>query len=188
MAEKDKASQAAVAISVGAAIAAAWALLGKRALAAPLEGGIVSLDEATMQLIIAIAQASGNIDSNILQALVKLQAIIDKPGAGAGQGWPTNAQGTRTFAVACVLANQAYPVPDMTVPDGMALLIKSSPLNALGSFVRVAKTPAECTNPNSSWPLILNESISYFVKNADAFHISSNVAGSIALFSAEQRS
>ena len=188
MAEKEKTSQAAVVISVAAAIAAAWALLQERAQAAPSEGQIFGLDDATMNLLIAIAQASGNIDSNTLEALNKLQQIIDKIGTGGLGGWPPSAKGTRTFTVLCPAVATAYPVPDMEIPDGMALAIKSSPLNAIASLIFVARTPAECTNPNSAWPLALNEAITYQVKNANAFFVSTNVAGSIAIFTAEQRS
>ena len=186
MAEKDKPSKAAIVVSVGAAIAAAFALMQKRAEAAPAQ--IVGLDEATMNLLIAIAQASGNIDSNTLAALAKLQAIIDKIGVGVGRGWPPNAEGARTFAVLCPAVATPYQVPDMEIPDGMSLAMKASPLNAVGSYTFVARTPAECTNPNSAWPLVPNESITYQVKNANAFYVSTNVAGSIAIFTAEQRS
>ena len=193
MAEKDKASQAAVVVSVGAAIAAAFALLQKRARAAPLEPSqVVSLDEATMNLLIAIAQASGDIDSNTEDALAKLQEIIDKIGVGAPgvpgvQGWPPNAEGTRSFAILCAAAATPYQASDMEIPDGMSLAIKAWPLNAAASLIFVARTPAECTNPNSAWPLIPNEAITYLVKNAKAFYVSTNIAGSIAIFTAEQR-
>ena len=190
MAERNKTSDAAMFVSISAAIAAACALLQKRVEAAP-PGQIVSLDEATMNLLIAIAQASGNIDSNTLNALAKLQEIIDKIGVGGDgggviQGWPPNATGIRTLAVQCPLAATAYQVPDMEVPDGMALAIKSSPVNAAASLIYVARTPAECTNPNSSWPLVPNEAITYFVKNTNTFYVSTNIAGSIAIFTAEQ--
>jgi hypothetical protein len=189
MAKNDSASKAAMVVSIGAAIAAAYALTQKRAQAAE-PSQIVSLDEATMNLLIAIAQASGDIDSTTLDALDKLQEILDKIGAGApgGQGWPPNAEGIRSFAVLCPAAATAYPVPDMEIPDGMALAIKNSPLNAAAALIFVARTPAECTNPNSSWPLVWNEAITYLVKNANAFYVSTNIAGSLAVFTAEQRS
>jgi hypothetical protein len=183
MAKRNKTSDAAVVISVGAAIAAAWALLQKRAQAAP--GQILSLDEATMKLLIAIAQASGNIDTNTLDALDKLQEIIDKIGVG-GRGWPPNTEGTRAFSVACPIAATPYQASDMLVPDGLSLAIKSSPVNAAASLMYVARTPAECTNPNSAWPLVRNEAITFRVKNANAFYVSTDTAGSTAIFTAEQ--
>jgi len=188
MAGGSKTSDTAIVVSVGAAIAAAWALLQKRAQAVPpgqIVSQIVSLDEATMNLLIAIAQASGNIDSNTLNALAKLQEIIGKIGVG-GRGWPPNTEGTRSFAVACYLAATPYQAPEMAIPDGMSLAIKSSPANAAAALIYVARTPAECTNPNSAWPLVRNEAIAYKVKNANAFYISSDTAGSIAIFTAEQ--
>ena len=190
MPERDKASQAAVAVSVGAAITAAIALLNNRAQASPTDSQIFSLDEATINLLVAIAQASSNIDSNTLAALTKLQGIIDTivTGAPGGQGWPPNAAGVRILTVLCAVVATPYPVSYMEIPDGMALAIKSSPFNAIGSIIFVAKSPAECLNPNSAWPLALNESITYFVKNANSLNVSTNVAGSIAVFTAEQRS
>jgi len=182
MAEKDKSSKAAVVVSIGAAVAATLALLQQRVKAEPSQ--IVGLDEATMNLLIAIAQASGNIDTD-------LDLVIDAINSLAlegGQGWPPNAEGARTFAVLCPAVATSYPVPDMEIPSGMSLAIKASPLNVPLSLLFVARTPAECTNPNSAWPLIPNESITYQVKNANAFFISTNIAGSIAIFSAEQRS
>lgn len=203
MAEKGRSSKAAVVVSIGAAVTAALALLQKRVKAAPLEPSqIVGLDEATMNLLIAIAQAGALIDSNTLGALGKLQEIIDKigvpgipgipeipsiPGVLTVQGWPPNAEGARTFAVLCVAVATAYEVPDMVIPDGMSLAIKASPLNLVDSLIFLARTPAECTNPNSAWPLVPNESITYQVTNANAFYVSTNTAGSIVLFSGEQR-
>jgi len=70
----------------------------------------------------------------------------------------------------------------------MLLVIKAWPFNAVGSVIFVATTAAECTNPNSSYPLIPNEPIAYAVENASVFFVSSNIAGSIAIFSAEKRS
>lgn len=184
MSEKDKASNIAVPISVGAAIAAAWALLGRRTTAA---SQIIGLDTPTMELIIAIAQACGDIDSNTSIALDKLQELIDISGTGGGQGWPTNAASVRSFVVACPFAATAYQAGYMEIPDGMSLNIKASPANAAASFIYVARTPAECTNVNSSWPLVWNESITYQIKNANLIYVSTNIAGSIAIFTAEQR-
>jgi hypothetical protein len=185
MAEKEKTSKAPIIISVGAAITAAFALLQGRAAAAP--GQIVSLDDAVMNLLIAIAQSSDHIDTNTLEALDKLQEIIDAMGTGGGQGWPPNTEGTRSFAVLCPAIATPYQAPDMEIPDGMALVIKNSPLNAAATLVFVARTPAECTNPNSAWPLVWNEPITYFVKNSNALYVSVTVPGSIAVFTAEQR-
>ena len=172
-------------MSTGAAIMAvlAWLASARRAEAAP-PGEIPELPEELVHLIIAIAASADAVDQNTRDIIDAIKALTLE----GGIGWPPNADGTRSFAILCVLANTAYPAPDMEIPDGMALAIKAWPLNAVGSLIFVARTPAEATNVNSSWPLIPNESITYHVKNANRFHVSSNVAGSIAIFTAEQRS
>lgn len=185
MSNGDKASRTAAVMSTAAAIAAglAWLRSGKAAQAAP---GELQIPEELMQLVMAIATDVDHIDKttlqNILDAIagIRLNILV--------QGWPPNTEGSRAFAVLCVAAATPYRASDLVIPDGMSLAIKSSPLNAVGSLIFVAKTPAECTNPNSAWPLIPNESITYQVKNANAYHVSTNIAGSIAIFTAEQRS
>jgi len=184
MSNGDKASKTAAVMSTAAAIAAAlaWLRSGK-AEAAP---GVPQIPEELMQLVVAIATDVNHIDKttlqNILGAIARISLNIQV------QGWPPNAEGTRSFAILCAAAATPYRAFDMEIPDGMSLGIKASPLNAVGSLIYVAKTPAECINPNSAWPLILNESITYQVKNANAFHVSTNIAGSIAIFTVEQRS
>lgn len=181
-------STLAAGMSTAAAIAAvlAWLAAAKRAKAAPPGEipEIPGIPEELVRLIIAIAASIDAIDQNTLAIIDAIKGLTLE----GGLGWPPNAEGTRSFAILCPAVGTPYQASDMIIPDGMALLIKASPLNAVGSLIFVAKTPAECTNPNSAWPLIPNESIPYFVKNANAFYVSTNIAGSIAIFTAEQRS
>jgi len=185
MAERDKASQVAIGVSAAAAITAAIAL-SKKAKAAPpgIPEEAIQLPQELWNLIIAIANSIDRVDTDLDSVIDAIKSLSLE----GGLGWPPNAEGTRSFAVLCVAAATPYQASDMEIPDGMALLIKSSPFNAIASVIFVARTPAECTNPNSAWPLALNESVPYFVKNANAFFVSTNVPGSIAVFTAEQRS
>jgi len=186
MAEKDKASKAAVVVSIGAAVTAAFALLQKRVKAAPLEPSqIVGLDEATMNLLIAIAQASGNIDSNTLDALAKLQEIVDKIGVGVpgGQGWPPNANSITSLRV--VIAVGGTQLPYIAVPSGMSLVIKAWPLNP--GWLQIGATLAECASINQSFPLLPSEVVGYQVENADQIFIAATVAGCFACLTVEQR-
>lgn len=171
--QKSRAAGVAVGISTSAAIMAAFALARKVKAA---EGGIVELPQELWDLIIAIA---GSLE-NLYTAIRELQLNV--------QGWPPNAQGTRSFSIVCVAANTAYHAADMVIPSGMLLMIKAWPFNAVGSLVFVATSSAECVNLNSSWPLLRNEPVAYAVENANAFFVSSNVAGSIVIFSVERRS
>lgn len=119
------------------------------------------------------------------ELIKKAQEVIDA--IKRHLGFPPNASSVRTFAIQCVAANTPYRANDMLIPEGMALLIKASPANGVAAVVYVARSPAECLNINSSWPLVPNESIPYFVKNSNVFYVSSNVAGSVVIFTAEQR-
>jgi len=182
----DRTGKTALVVGSAAAIAAAIAL-SKKTAAAPGGKQVVTLDETTMNLLVAIAQGIQNLNQSFQNLNQSFQNLIPgEPGQMVVQGWPPNTKGTLSFTVACVAAATAYQVSDVEIPDGMALAIKSSPLNAVGSLIFVARTPAECINPNTAWPLIPNEAITYFIKNAKTIYISSNVAGSIAIFTTEQ--
>jgi len=184
MAERDKASDAAVAVSIGAAIAAAYALLQKRVNAAP--GQVVALDDATMNLLLAIAQASGNIDSNTLSALDKLQEIIDKLSAGGAQGWPPNTDSIQTIRVICAAANRAYRLPDMVIPDGFAVVIAAWPLNA--NLIYIGGDQSAATNPNSVDAIAAGGLRTFAVQNAKCIWISALAAGDSVTLAAEKRS
>jgi hypothetical protein len=183
MAEKDnRTAKAALGIGTAGAIAAAISLLRNTKAAPP--GGEVQIPEELWNLIIAIAGSLNNVDADLDSVIAAIEALS----IGGGRGWPENTNSARSFGIQCVAVNTAYQANDMEVPDGMFLAIKSSPLNAVGSIIFVARSRADCLNVNSSWHLALNESISYQVKNASTFYVSSNLAGSLALFSAEQES
>lgn len=179
MAEDNKAGVAAV-MSTAAAVAAALAYINsKKAQAAP--GGELVLPDEFVQLIIAIAASAGTIDNSIqevIQELTKLSINV--------QGFPANARGTRSFSIVCTVANQAYQGNDMIVPEGMSLLIKSYPTNAIGSLVRVASALSDATNLNSSWPLMPNEAVGYQVQNANEMYVSGTAAGLLVIFSVEK--
>lgn len=188
----DGRSTMAAGITTAAAIAAALGWLAaikiKKAEAAPPDEvpeipEIPGIPEELVALIIAIAASADAVDTNTAATIDAIKALALE----GGLGWPPNAPGIRSFAKVCIAAAQFYQGDDMAVPDGMNLLIKSFPTNAVGSLIRVASTPADCTNPNSSWPLIPNEPVAYAVKNANEIYISSNIAGSIAIFSCERK-
>lgn len=189
MAERDKSSKAAIAIGATAAVAAAIALLSKRAQAAST--GVVSLDEATMNLLIAIAQSIQGLPEDSIEALTKLEEIKTAIGnlvMGGGGGIVPNADYTLSMGILLPVAFQAYQLPVIPIPDDMSLAIKSWPFNAAGSLVLVASSATTAINITSAWPLIRNESITYKIKNAHALFVSTTIGGSIVMISAEQRS
>ena len=179
MAEKDQASKAAVVVSVGAAITAAYALL-KRTKAAP--GGVLQLPEELWNLIIAIASSVDSVDTDLDQVISAINSLA----LTAGQGWPSNTDSIQTFRVICVAANTAYPLPDMAIPDGFSLVVAAWPLNA--NLIFISDTPSGATNPNSIDALAAGGLRTLSVQNAKCIWVSAVAAGdSVTLLSEKRR-
>ena len=179
MAEKDKASQAAVVVSVGAAITAALALLQKRAQAAPPEG-VVQLPQELWNLIIAIAKSIDSVDIDLDTVITELGKLSINV-----QGYVPNAERITTVRTACTVVTQPYQLPSITIPDDMQLLLLAWPLNP--GWVFVGPTAAECVNINQSYPLPPGATVAYRVKNADSLYISANAVPSWVVATTEQR-
>ena len=179
MADEHRSAKMAAGMSTAAAIAAALAWLNSgKVEAAP---GEFTLPEEFVQLIAAIAASSDSIDYNLLQVIEEITKL-----ALNVQGFPANTTGIRSFTRVCAVANQAYQGDDMVIPEGMSLIIKSYPLNAALSLIRVASSISEATNINSSWPLLPSETVAYQVQNANQVYVSGTVAGIMAVFSSEK--
>ena len=179
---EDKNARVAAGITLGAAVTAALAYIhSRKAKAAPPPEGEIVLPEEFMQLIIAMAASAGVIEGKLQKVIQELSALSVNV-----QGWPPNVRRIRTFALVCAAAGTPYRCSQMAIPSGMSLLIKANPLNGVGSLIYVATTAADSTNPNSSFPLVPNESVTYAMQDADQIYVSTNIAGSTALFSAEQ--
>jgi hypothetical protein len=168
-------------MSTAAAIAAALAWINSRKASAAPPAGELTLPEEFVQLIVAIAADTATLDDNVLKILDEMAKL-----AIGGAGYPHNVKTVRAFTKACLVADVAYQGDDMEVPDGMQLAIKSYPTNPVGSLVRVASTQADAINPNSSWPLVFNEAITYQVQNAKEMYVSATIAGCIVVFSCEK--
>lgn len=174
----DEKTKTGLAVGVGAAAGTVAGILATRqARAAPLPG-TVTLDEAVMALLQALVESS-------YQTLQVLHDILAK---GFNVGVVPNTETERTVAVVCVVANIPYQLPSLLVPDDMSLALKADPGNAIGALIRIGTSPAECVNPNSSWPLILNESMTWRIKDSARLWVSSNVPAQTIIISAEQRS
>jgi hypothetical protein len=176
MAENRKAG-AALGISITGAIAAALAYINSRkASAAP--GGEVILPEEFMQLIIAIAASTDNVDSNINQIIQALNTLAINV-----QGWPANADSLAALRVDILMTGTQLPF--IPIPGGMSLVIKAWALNA--GWLQVGASRAECQNVNQSFPLLPSEIVAYQIQNADQIWIAANAAGCFACLTVEQR-
>jgi hypothetical protein len=173
-------AKVAAGLSTAAAITSALAWIkSSKARAAPPGAGELVLPEEFLQLLVAIAASLDSIEQ-------RLNEVAGQNINLSVQGYPSNVKAVRSFSKLCVIANTAYRADDMQVPEGMSLLVKSYTLNAAGSVVRVASSAADATNINSSWPLDVNEAVAYQVQNANQIYVSSTVAGSLVIFSAER--
>jgi len=180
MAEKN-AGKVGVVLGSAAAVMAAIALAKDRvAQAAP--NGTITLDGATMQLLIAMAQTGADTTQLVDQILssIKGQAITLNV-----QGYPDNTETIIATRVQIAALNTPYQLPWVVVPDGMALQIKGWPTN--GGIIYVGSSRATCVSPNQTWPLLANEAVGYFVKNAEKLFISGTAVGDWAVITVEQR-
>jgi len=175
----DRASQVAVGISTGAAIAAALAwLAGRKAEAAP--PGEITIPPELMELLVSIAQSTDRIDQNILDIINAIASL-----AISTQGWVPNADSMTALRVACPAANTPYQLPDIAVPDDMELVLLGWPLNP--GWIQVGASPAECTNINQSYPLLPGATVGYRVKNAKSLFVSATAGGCFVVATVEQR-
>lgn len=140
-------------------------------------GELVIPDEL-LEAIAAIAATSDAILNALLQFLSDPHITV--------KAWPSNVDSIKSRTVTCVQADVAYPAPPIAVPDGMHLLIKAHPLNAVGSTVRVATNKVEVLDPDESYEMLPNEAVAWPLTNADKCFVSSAVAGSRVIFSAGQ--
>lgn len=185
MADNNNNSKLAVVLSAVAAAGGWAAFLKANTQSVAAAGGPVTLDPAILDLLTAWAQTTEDIDSVLAQILADLPG---SPAGGTVYQYPPNLANVTTSSVQVQLLTVPVRMPDIIIPDGMELVIKASPLNAVGSLIYVARSQADAGNVNASWPLMPNEPISYKVKDANIFWIGSNVIGSIAFYTVEQQS
>jgi hypothetical protein len=170
---------AAIGSSATAIAAIAIALSQKEAKAGTQPGQI---PPEVMQYLAAISGATG-------QTVVELIAILEtlKKGGSFIQGYPENADVIRSVTVNCAAVATPYQCPELIAPEGFRFAVKSWPNNAVGSLIYVGSTAAECSNPNSCWPLIPNDVYIAGIKNSKDIWVSTTVPGSRVVISIEQR-
>jgi len=181
-------ARAGKAVGVSALIATATAILATRGKAQAAPNGTpagkeVSLDEAAMTLLLAIAQ-SGEDATELLAALGQIIAGIPPSEFPSVLPGIVNLPEITAFRVIPIAANTATRLPDRTIPSGMELVIKAEHTNA--GIIYVANSQPEATNPNSSYTLIANEAVEYKVNTPQHIWISSTVVGEGVVCTVEQ--
>jgi hypothetical protein len=179
MGEKN-AGKAGVVLGGAALVTAAIALIKERtAFAAE---GVVTLDEATMDLLIAMAQTGADVEELVARIIGSIEGGETTIQV---QGYPPNAESIATTRVLIGAIDTAYGLPDIVVPDDMNLQLKGWPTNA--GIIYVGYSRATVIDLNQVWPLLANEAIGYRVKNAKGIFISGTVPGDWLALTVEQR-
>lgn len=177
---EDKAARTAAVMATLAAAGVGADLLINRVKQAQASPGF---PPEVLELLTAMA---AGMQTTIGQLAEILTAIKDLSLGGGGQGYAPNADYEITVIVQCAVANQAFNVPSMSVPDDFSVLIKAHPGNAVGSFIYVITSPAP--NINMAYPMVPNEARTMKIKDTGKIYLFSNIAGSQAVVSVEQRS
>lgn len=178
MADNNKASVAGIAVGAAALIASAVALMKTQQVkASGIIDYTVALDEASQQLLLAIAQSMES-EQGYSQQLVDIisnMSLATVP----------NTDSIIATRVQVPAVGRTQQLPDIKVPDDMILQIKSWPTN--GGMVYVGNSPTTAANINQIWPLLPSEAIGYRVQNASAIYISGTVPGDFVAITVEQR-
>ena len=184
------AGKAGIVVGSAALIASAIALAKARG-AKAATGSEINLDEATMNLLMAMAQSSADMEQLLAQAL---GGEPGQPGQLNLQvaGYPPNTESMTATRVQIAVLGRHYQLSDIAVPDGFILQIKGWPAN-LGT-VYVGNAQGTVTNINQVWPLLPNEAIGYGVKNARELYVAgiappagASIVGDWVAITVEQR-
>lgn len=101
------------------------------------------------------------------------------------QGWADNADYVYTGRTQFVAPGVAVQLPLQEIPSDFSINIKAYPTNGALTLIYVATSLADATNPNSAWPLMPNESVSYRLKKTDQLYVASNAAGTSVIWTVE---
>lgn len=181
MAEKDNKAKTGLALAAGGGAGALIALaLSKKAEAAPPVGE-VSLDEAAMLLLQAIAESGESVDDNTIELI----NAINRLAAALGVAVLKNPPQITAFRILVPTVNVPIQLPDRQVPYDMEFVIKALPTNQ--GVIWVANSRSEALNINSVYQLIANEAIEYRIQNPHQLWLNATRAGEGVVCTVEQR-
>lgn len=89
-----------------------------------------------------------------------------------------------TGNMTCGLANRGYQLPDTPIPVWHRVVVKAWFTNAGTIYVAYRQSSAQSVAV--AWPLVPNESISYYIPNVNGIWIMATVANEGASFTVEQ--
>ncbi len=147
-------------------------------------GGLVTgllLGRKTVQAAVPVDAQQEADYTALMDTLIKQLADLNI------MAYPANLDTIFVNRVNCPALMTAYQGPYMAIADGFGLVVKNDPTNAINAIIYVGPTAGDCINPGSSWPLVRNEAVTYYIKNAEELWVSSTVAGANVIFTVEKR-
>ena len=104
-------------------------------------------------------------------------------------GYPLpNADYPHTIRLVVPVIPNWVRLPELNIGDDFVALIKAWPGNPVGAnYVYVAENPGNAVNPDVSWPLVANESVTFRIRNTWELYASATAANSWLLVCVELR-
>lgn len=130
-------------------------------------------------------------ESTVIQAqqLQELVVVLNNLTVALGGAVPgvdpfENTEKIFTGHVICNVANQAFQLPPIVIPKNKQIVVKAMPGNITWIWVGVSRSEAQ--DLNIAYPLVPNEGIGYFVKNADQIWVMTATVNDGVAFTVEQ--
>jgi len=180
MADKDRAAAAVAGVGAGSLIT--YLITHPREVRAAPPPGV---DQATWDMILAV------IETTAVQAEQLQELVITLNNLTVALGVPTELEDPFANApkfivghVICPVINTAYRLPPIPIPKNKQLVVKALPGNI--TWLWVGGTPTDSTNVNVAYPLVANEGVGLFVKNANSVWVMANTINDGVAFIVEQ--
>jgi hypothetical protein len=181
----NRASQlAAILSAVGAA--GGWAAYLK-ANSVANSGGQLVIPSSLMDLLSAWAQTTDDISTVVAQILAALPTLGGGTIPVTVQGFPINADQVESGQMS-VSTTLPTSLPNLLIPDDFAINVKAFAGNPAGSYILVSGSKSGASGLATAYPLALNDSISYRVKNASSIWVMATIGPAYINWTVEQRS
>jgi|GEM_PF-3062879 len=161
MAERSKAAAVAIGAAGGSVVTYLLTKAGEARAAEPPEG----MDQATWDMIVAMLEGQ----AQLIASVDNLTATLGGVPAGAGEDPFASTRTFTTGQVICTNLNQGFQLPSIPIPKNKQIVVKALPGNV--GWVFVASMQSDSQNVNVAYPLLPQEGIGLFVKNANVIWV-----------------
>jgi hypothetical protein len=95
-----------------------------------------------------------------------------------------NPNGIATGRIVCALANTPYNLPDIAIPDGHTVRIRTGNVNA--GLILISENRSTVVSLDATYALPLNQDVPIKISNASLIWVSATVAGDTLSFIVER--